>query len=114
MSSRISKTELIHLRNDIPIRTVLHALLIPWKQDDELTRFYCPLCGNMHSSIHPTENLARCFDCQKNFNPIDLVRAQKKCGFTTAVLWLRVLRQRIGDKCFSEMIHSLKRRMQIT
>jgi hypothetical protein len=32
--------------------------------------------------------LARCFDCQKNFNPIDLVIAVANCSFLDAVEYL--------------------------
>jgi len=29
--------------------------------------------------------LARCFDCKKNFNPIDMVMTVGKCSFIEAV-----------------------------
>ena len=92
MSQRITPLELRALRNDIPIRDVVFALGISWKRDDELFRFCCPKCRGWNTSLHPTENLGRCFDCSTNFNPIDLVQGVKNVGFRNAVSWLRALK----------------------
>jgi len=89
MSLRIPPQDLVRMRNSIPIREVIYVLRIPWKQDDELCRFLCPKCAGLHTSIHPKENLGRCFDCAQNYNPIDLVCAEKKVGFRSAVSWLQ-------------------------
>jgi hypothetical protein len=98
MSSRVGKHELVHLRNDLPIKEVLHVLGIQWKQDDQLCRFVCPCCQGMHSSIHPTENIGYCFYCRRKFNPIDLVQEQRKIAFRTAVAWLKTFESaRKGD-----------------
>ena len=51
-------------------------------------RFRCPLCDNFHTGTTNKTNLARCFDCQQNFNPIDLVTAVAKCSFLDAVEYL--------------------------
>lgn len=91
MTQKISPDELVRLRNNLPIREVLYALRIPWQQNDELCRFRCPKCCGVHTSIHPSQNLGRCFDCGVNFNPIDLVCVTKNVGFRSAVSWLRVL-----------------------
>lgn len=91
MSTRIERHELVRLRNDLPIREVIYALGIPWKMDDELLRFRCPKCERTHTSVHPNQNLGRCFDCLVNFNPIDLASIEKKVDFRSAVTWLRAL-----------------------
>jgi len=62
------------LRNTIPIDKVIVDLLdLEKKNDCNILRFRCPLCGNFHTATNHRTNLARCFDCQKNFNPIDMV-----------------------------------------
>ncbi len=72
------------LRNDIPIDEVIVDLLnLEVQKDRKTIRFRCPLCTN-----HKT-NLARCFDCQKNFNPIDMVITVGNCGFVDAVKILK-------------------------
>ena len=77
------------LRNEIPIDTVITNLL---KMEVHKTtgrlRFRCPTCGNYHTAVNPKTNLARCFDCKKNFNPIDLVMAVSGCSFMDAVQYL--------------------------
>ncbi len=112
MNHRIPSEELRRLRNAVPIREVLYALQIPWKQDDALCRFRCPLCQGMDSSLHPTENLGRCFTCQRNFNPIDLVCAQQNQGFHVAIQWLRSLSTRRADPSFAPLLARLMRNSQ--
>ena len=78
------------LRNDIPIDEVIVDLLNLEVQNDTKTiRFRCPLCYNFHTAINHETNLARCFDCQKNFNPIDMVITVGNCGFVDAVRFLK-------------------------
>ena len=74
------------LRNDVPIESVITQFLnMEWRNKMNLLRFRCPLCGNFHTAINPKANLARCFDCRRNFNPIDMVIAVTKCSFLEAV-----------------------------
>ena len=61
MNQRIPKETLIALRKEIGIRSAIHALQIPWRQDDMKLRFVCPQCRKCDTSIHPEINLARCF-----------------------------------------------------
>ena len=62
------------LRNDIPIDEVIVDLLnLEVQKDRKTIRFRCPLCYNFHTATNHKTNLARCFDCEKNFNPIDMV-----------------------------------------
>jgi hypothetical protein len=83
------------LRNQIPIDKVIIDLLnLEVRNDHEMLRFRCPLCHGFHTATNHVTNLARCFDCQKNFNPIDLVMTVEKCGFLDAV---GILKDRIDQ-----------------
>lgn len=74
------------LRNQIPIDTVIVDMLrLDLHHHDTLLRFRCPVCDNFHTATKSETNLARCFDCRKNFNPIDLVMAVTRCSFVDAV-----------------------------
>ena len=78
------------LRNDIPIDQVIVNLLnLEVRKDRKTIRFRCPLCYNFHTATNHKTNLARCFDCQKNFNPIDMVITVGNCGFVDAVKILK-------------------------
>lgn len=84
--NRFSDSTLRRIRNDIPIDfVILHVLRIPAKVSDGYLRFLCPICSEFNSAINPRTNLARCFLCQKNFNPIDLVMADSDISFRAAV-----------------------------
>ncbi|XPS89502.1 hypothetical protein Dvar_75210 [Desulfosarcina variabilis str. Montpellier] len=54
-------------------------------------RFLCPLCNEFQTATNPKTNLARCFLCEKNFNPIDLVMTVKGLGFVDSVKYLHTL-----------------------
>ena len=83
------------LRNDIPIDEVIVDLLnLEVQKDRKTIRFRCPLCYNFHTATNHETNLARCFDCQKNFNPIDMVITVGNCGFVDAV---KILKDRINQ-----------------
>lgn len=87
--SRYSKETLHRLRNQIPITDlIVHVLGIPAKTRDGYLRFLCPLCSEFLTACHPRTNLARCFRCQKNFNPIDLTMVVKGLNFREAVEFL--------------------------
>jgi len=89
MSQYYSANFLRRLRNDIPIDEVIVNLLnLQVRNHQKILRFRCPLCYNFHTATNHKTNLARCFDCQKNFNPIDLVMTVAKCNFVDAVQFL--------------------------
>ena len=89
MSKYYSSTLLRRLRNEIPIDSVIVALLkIEAKDAHDILRFRCPLCFNFHTATNHQTNLARCFDCKQNFNPIDMVIAAYDCSFIEAVQFL--------------------------
>lgn len=73
------------LRNEISFAQLFRALNWPHKQRDGQLAFVCPRCGEYRSAINPRTNLARCFHCQTNFNPIDFLMVAKPCDFVQAV-----------------------------
>ena len=90
MSKHYTADFLRMLRNQIPINEVIIDLLnLEVRNDHELLRFRCPLCDNFHTATNHKTNLARCFDCKNNFNPIDLVMTVENCGFLDAVKILK-------------------------
>ena len=90
MAKHYSADFLRMLRNQIPIDEVISNLLkLEVRNDYQILRFRCPLCDNFHTATNHQTNLARCFDCQKNFNPIDLVITVGKCNFLDAVQLLK-------------------------
>ena len=82
MKRRFSADELFELRNSIPIDTLIKELLaIPAKTSEGFLRFLCPKCHEFQTATNPSTNLARCFHCGKNFNPIDMVMLVKESSF---------------------------------
>ncbi len=90
MSKHYTADFLRMLRNQIPIDEVITDLLnLKLRNVNAILRSACPLCDNFHTATNHETNLARCFDCQKNFNPIDLVMTVGKCSFVDAVELLK-------------------------
>jgi hypothetical protein len=56
---------------------------------DSKRRFACPICAGLDTSVNVGHNLARCFSCLRNFNPIELVMHQLKISFVDSVRWLQ-------------------------
>lgn len=78
------------LRNQIPIDQVITSMLnMEIKPNAKLLRFRCPRCHGFHTATNSKTNLARCFDCQRNFNPIDMVMAVGTISFIEAVEFLK-------------------------
>ena len=89
MPKRYSKEFLTMLRNEIPIAILISDLLeLPNKVSDGYFRFLCPICSEFNTATNQKTNLARCFRCEKNFNPIDMVMEVKKVAFIDAVEYL--------------------------
>ena len=85
----LAQSYLRRLRNDIPIRDVIADLLdMVWKISEGRFRFLCPLCREFHTAANPKTNLARCFRCERNFNPIDMTMIHKRQDFLQAVAFL--------------------------
>jgi hypothetical protein len=92
MARRYTPELLRTLRNDIAIDHLIGKVLDwPSKVSEGYFRFLCPLCSEFNSATNPKTNLARCFRCQKNFNPIDMVMTVNECTFVEAVEFLRRL-----------------------
>ena len=84
------------LRNDLPMPVTIAALGAdgpPSKIRDGRFWFLCPHCGDMLATVNPRNNLAHCFNCQKNLNNIDLLMTLGY-DFRTAVAVLEKLLNR--------------------
>jgi DNA primase len=90
MLNDLSKDHLRELRNRIEIIPLIAEVLeLLYKTHDGRFRFRCPLCHDFDTAVNPDTNLARCFRCQRNFNPIDLVMTVKRYSFMQAVRYLQ-------------------------
>ncbi len=87
----ITRQRLWRIRNYVPIDQVLVDMQLPLKRSEGYLRFLCPLCREFNTATNPRTNLARCFRCKKNFNPIDLVMLVEKRSFLEAVHHLEPL-----------------------
>jgi DNA primase len=95
MPPRFASELLRSLRNDIPIAELIRSHLdLPAKESEGYFRFLCPRCSDFHTATNPRTNLARCFRCRVNLNPIELVMAVEGCGFVDAVKMLTPLLER--------------------
>ena len=89
MANRYSKEFLRMLRNEIPIAILIADLLnLENKVSEGYFRFLCPICSGFNTATNQKTNLARCFCCGKNFNPIDMVMQVKRVSFVDAVEYL--------------------------
>ena len=87
--NRLSAARLRYLRNKIPIVDVIQRRLgLSTHYRSQIMRFSCPLCRSLDTATNPATNLARCFRCQKSFNPIDMVMIVTNCSFLDAVKFL--------------------------
>jgi len=99
MSKRFNKAELYELRNKVPIEILIeNELMIPSKRTTNGFRFQCVVCNEFQTAINPKTNLARCFKCEKNFNPIDITMFSKKIGFVQTVNYLKSYQKRTHKK----------------
>jgi len=81
--------DLRRFRNDTDILAVISDLGIETKKRGARLSFRCPSCGVFHTATKAETNLARCFRCARNFNPIDLVIAERSLSFVDAVNYLQ-------------------------
>jgi DNA primase len=83
---RIDKNTLSDLRNQIPIDDVIKTILhMEHRHREGQLRFLCPDCCDLHTSTNHKTNLARCFICQTNYNPIDLYMKINRTDFKQTV-----------------------------
>jgi len=86
MSGTYSKVYLRRLRNEIDITAfIADVLRLEHRQSDGQFRFLCPECQEFNTAINRKTNLARCFRCQHNYNPIDMTMRVKGMTFRDAV-----------------------------
>lgn len=99
MAHTVSKEHLRQLRNRIEIIPLIADVLeIVYKTHDGRFRFMCPLCHDFDTAANPDTNLARCFRCKRNFNPIDMVMTVKRYSFMQAVRYLGPILNQIRAK----------------
>jgi hypothetical protein len=90
MKKRFTRQELFDLRNKIPVEQLIRERLnIPSKISEGRFRFLCPVCNEFQTAVNPVTNLGRCFRCEKNFNPIDLVMIINKTDFLKSAAYLK-------------------------
>ncbi len=77
------------LRNKFVIVRAISVLNLETRGYNGIIRFRCPLCHRFHTATNSKTNLGRCFDCQTNFNPIDLVMAATRYNFIETVEFLK-------------------------
>jgi len=96
MADTLSKNHLRELRNRIEmIPLIAEVLELIYKTHDGRFRFMCPLCHDFDTAVNPATNLARCFRCQRNFNPIDMVMTVKRYSFMQAVRYLQPILEHV-------------------
>ena len=76
------------LRNEVDIDQVINTLALETRSGTNV-RFRCPACHGFHTATNAKTNLARCFACKMNFNPIDLVMAVTAQSFVETVEYLK-------------------------
>jgi len=91
-AKNFSRSQLFALRNNIAVDMLIKDVLnVPCKSRQGCFSFLCPLCRRFNTGVNHKTNLARCFDCGKNFNTIDLVMVIRQVGFVDSVRFLKNL-----------------------
>ncbi len=88
MTKYFTRRQLFRLRNEIPVERLLRGLDWPCKEREGRFCFVCPRCQESLTAVNPSTNLGRCFRCEENFNPIDLVMRIRDLDFVEAVYFL--------------------------
>ncbi|RMG22989.1 MAG: hypothetical protein D6724_09325 [Armatimonadetes bacterium] len=88
MARYFTRRQLFRLRNEIPIEDLLRRLEWPCKEREGRFCFVCPRCRESVTGVNERTNLGRCFRCEENFNPIDLVMMVREIDFVEAVHFL--------------------------
>jgi len=89
MANLYSGNFLRKLRNELIIDRIIRILRLETRSSNGIIRFQCPLCYKFHTATNPKTNLGRCFDCKKNYNPIDLVMAATQSSFIETIDFLK-------------------------
>ena len=88
MRMTVPQEVLRRLRNEVPIADVIDRLRVPTARRGSRRLFRCPHCERFRTGVNRISNLARCFRCERNFNPIDLVMAVSGATVLDAVRYL--------------------------
>lgn len=82
------------LRNDIGIDMLIREVLhVPCESREGRFSFLCPICKGFNTGVQYKTNLARCFDCKRNINTIDMVMIVRQCDFVGSVQFLKKLHE---------------------
>lgn len=87
--SHYTRQELFILRNHIPVDSLIKKLEISSKMIEGYFRFCCPVCCGFNTGVNLKTNLARCFNCRKNYNTIDFVILVRGLTFIQSVEFLK-------------------------
>ncbi len=87
----ITRDYLRRLRNEIDFGNLFRYMRWPHKRQDGKLIFVCPDCSESQTDVNRQTNLARCFRCKKNWNPIDITIAVYRIEFLEAVGQLECL-----------------------
>jgi DNA primase len=81
----LTRDYLWRLRNEIDFGQLFRYLSWPHKRRDGKLSFVCPECSESQTDVNPKTNLARCFRCERNWNPIDFTIEVHRIEFLEAV-----------------------------
>jgi len=100
MGQYFTRDYLYRIRNDIPVRSLLQHLDWPQKYREGDLFFLCPdpTCREFMVKETPQANLGHCFQCDRNFNPIDLTMLIENVDFLDAVAFLEPLLHRFSPR----------------
>lgn len=87
----LTRAHLRRLRNEIEFQNLLAFLNWVHKRREGRLVFQCPRCHETLTGIHAKTNLARCFRCEVNWNPIDFTIESLQVDFLAAVALLDTL-----------------------
>ena len=94
----IRRDRLRALRNKIDFSHLFGRLGWPWKRrEDGVVLFVCPACRESQTSVNPKTNLARCFRCERNWNPIDFTMEVGRMDFLEAYGYLEEMLPKPAD-----------------
>ncbi len=81
----ITRPHLRRLRNEVDFSHLFRHLRWSFRRTDGKLNFVCPQCSESQTCVNPKTNLARCFRCERNWNPIDFTMEVHRIEFLEAV-----------------------------
>lgn len=95
--TNIRRAHLRRLRNEIDFKYLFRRLGWPWNQREQQVVFVCPECSESQTAVNPKTNLARCFRCARNWNPVDFTIEVTHMEFLETVEFLDEMLPRAPD-----------------